>query len=152
MNTETTSPCLPLPVPISSLLEIPRQQRMLLLPHCLRPAKDCPGVMSRQGLDCSACGRTECKIYPIRQAALEAGYGAICVAPGGRLAVRAVAEAHPQAIVAVACDRELADGVAAVNALGWNEATPPIVQIPLARDGCVETDVDLEEVLRVIWS
>ncbi len=63
------------------------EQRMLLLPHCLRPSQGCPGRMTPQGLDCSGCTRTDCKIYPIRQAALDAGYRDVCVAPGGRLAV-----------------------------------------------------------------
>ena len=130
----------------------PPEQRLLLLPHCLRPSQGCPGKMTREGLDCTGCTRTDCKIGPIREAALKAGYLGVCVAPGGRLAVRRVAELKPEAIVAVACDKELEEGVEAVNALGWEKAAPPVIQIPLLRDGCVDTDVDLEAVLGVIKS
>ncbi len=127
-------------------------QRMLLLPHCLRPSQGCPGRMSAQGLDCSGCPRTDCKIYPIREAALRMGYLDVCVAPGGRLAVRRVAEVRPAAIVAVACDKELAEGIAAVRSLVWEGAAPPVFQIPLTRDGCVDTEVDVDRALAVIES
>jgi geranylgeranyl diphosphate synthase type II len=132
--------------------DIPTDQRMLLLPHCLRPSQGCPGRMTRQGLDCTGCDDTSCKIYALRQAALKASYGSICVAPGGRLAVRRVAEVKPSAIVAVACDKELEEGVAAVSALDWPGSVPPVVQIPLTCDGCVDTDVDLEVAVRLIES
>ena len=130
----------------------PPGQRMLLLPHCLRPNQGCPGKMTNKGLVCDGCTRSDCKIHPIRAAAIKAGYLSVCVAPGGRLAVRCVAETRPAAIVAVACDKELADGVAAVNSLSWEHAAPPIVQIPLLRDGCVDTDVDVDSVIAVVES
>jgi hypothetical protein len=126
---------------------------MLLLPHCLRPAKDCPGKMTRQGVICDGCTRTDCKVQPIRQAALKAGYKSICIAPGGRLAVRCVADVRPAGIIAVACDKELEEGVAAVQSLDWTDrqgAVPPILQIPLTRDGCVDTDVDIGLAVQMI--
>ena len=135
---------------IDELSTVPVSQRLLLLPHCLRPTQGCPGKMTRQGLDCDGCTREDCKIFHIRQAALQAGYQNLCIAPGGRLAVRCVAEVRPAAIVAVACDKELEDGVAAVKALEWQGPAPLIIQIPLLRDGCVETDVDVAYVNQVI--
>ncbi|MEJ2209547.1 MAG: DUF116 domain-containing protein [Anaerolineae bacterium] len=135
------------------LAKIPPEQRMLLLPHCLRPSEGCPGKMTRQGLICDGCTRSDCKIQPIRDAAKAAGYQSICIAPGGRLAVRCVAEVRPGGIVAVACDKELRDGVAAIEALGWSDwdqDVPPIFQIPLSRDGCVETDVDVAMAIETI--
>jgi hypothetical protein len=136
----------------TALRDVPPEQRMLLLPHCLRPSQGCPGRMTRQGLDCTGCTDTSCKIYVLRQAALKARYGSICVAPGGRLAVRRVGEVQPSAIVAVACNKELEEGVAAVNSLDWPGPVPPVVQIPLTYDGCVDTDVDLEVALGLIES
>jgi hypothetical protein len=132
------------------IFSIPPEERLLLLPHCLRPSQDCPGQMTRQGLECGDCQHPDCQIRPLREAAIRAGYKRICVAPGGRLAVRAVAETRPGAIIAVACDKELADGVAAVHALEWNGYSPPIYQIPLSHDGCVDTDVDVAAALVVI--
>jgi hypothetical protein len=136
----------------SELQDFAPERGMLLVPHCLRPTQGCPGKMTSQGLDCSGCTREDCRIHPIREAAIRAGYLDVCVAPGGRLAVRRVAEVRPGAIVAVACDKELEEGVAAVRALRWEAAAPPIIQIPLSRDGCVDTDVDMDAVLAVIES
>ena len=131
------------------LRDVPPAGRLLLLPHCLRPREGCAGKMTEGGLQCDPNCQNDCQIRPLRQAAERAGYGGICVAPGGRLAVRAVARMCPQAIIAVACDKELAEGVEAVAALPL-EATPPIVQIPLLRDGCVDTLVDVERALALI--
>ena len=137
---------------LAKISAVPKARRMLLLPHCLRPSRGCPGTMTRQGLDCDGCRREDCKIQPMRQAAIAAGYGCICIAPGGRLAVRCVAEAHPEAIVAVACDKELREGAAAVQAMEWSGAAPTVVRIPLSHDGCVDTDVDLASVRSAIAS
>jgi hypothetical protein len=126
---------------------VPHEQRMLLLPHCLRPVQGCPGRMTERGLDCEGCSRSDCKIYAIRQAASLAGYRDICVAPGGRLAVRYVSRMKPAAIIAIACDKELRDGAAAVAELGWESNPPLLLRVPLLRDGCVDTDVDMEQVL-----
>jgi geranylgeranyl diphosphate synthase type II len=135
-----------------SIGSVPPERRMLLLPHCLRPAQGCPGTMTREGLICGDCDNPSCAVRPLREAAEKAGYLTVCVAPGGRLAVRRVAETHPEAIVAVACAKELAEGVAAVQALGWNGSTPPIVQIPLLQDGCVNTEVDVAAAIALIES
>ena len=78
--------------PINGVSEIPFARRVLLLPHCLRPSEDCPGKMTKQGLDCAGCTRVECAIYQLRASAIEVCYGGVCVAPGGRLAVRFLIE------------------------------------------------------------
>jgi len=75
----------------------------------------------------------------------------VCIAPGGRLAERYVKEKSPKGIVAVACQKELEEGIHGVRELsGGDELTPPIVIIPLVKDGCVDTEVDEEQALKVI--
>jgi len=37
-----------------------------------------------------------------------------------------------------------------VESLEWEHAAPPIFQIPLTRDGCVETDVDVARAIEVV--
>ena len=70
---------------------------------------------------------------------------------GGRLAVNYVKETKPRAIVAVACEKELGEGVQGVRELADNaDAAPVMVIIPLSKDGCVDTEVDEEQVLEVI--
>ncbi|MHB0878914.1 MAG: DUF116 domain-containing protein [Anaerolineae bacterium] len=136
----------------AALSATPPEQRLLLLPHCLRPTQDCPGKMTPDGLNCGGCPRADCKVARLAAAARAAGYGSICVAPGGRLALRRVKAAQPQAIVAVACDKELEEGVAGVASLDWPGEIPIIVQLPLTRDGCVDTDLDVDGAIVVIQS
>ncbi len=82
---------------------------------------------------------------------MTAGYKGVCIAPGGRLALRYVEEKRPRAIVAVACDKELAAGVAGVKEVsGKGMPLPSMVVIPLVRDGCVDCEVDEEEAIRMI--
>ncbi len=126
-------------------------QRILLLPHCLRPSQTCPGKYSKQGLECPEDCAEDCTIGRLRRTALSLGYKGVCIAPGGRLAVKYVKEKGPKAIVAVACQKELEEGIHGVRELsGGDELAPPIVIIPLVKDGCVDTEVDEEQALKVI--
>jgi hypothetical protein len=131
---------------------IPFARRALLLPHCLRPSEGCPGTMTKQGLDCTGCTRVECAIYQLRAGAVEVGYGGVCVAPGGRLAVRFLIENQPAGVVAVACYKELAEGLEAIDAIEWQNGRPTVATVPLLLDGCVDTQVDVTAALEVILS
>lgn len=83
---------------------------MLLLPHCLQ-LDDCPHKITSNILNCRACGK--CDVAGIL--ALEGKYGIIIkVATGGRLAKKWVDEAAADLVVAVACERELVEGIMAV--------------------------------------
>ena len=125
-------------------------RRILLLPHCLRRAETCQGKYGKWGLECRECNR-ECPVNRLRRAAIDLGYKGVCIAPGGRLALNYVQENHPEAIVAVACQKELEEGIDGVHGLsGGNEHIPHIVVIPLAKDGCVDTEVDEEQALEMM--
>lgn len=134
----------------NGLCRIPYAERVLLLPHCLRPSGTCPGHMTREGLDCTGCWLVNCAIYRLRGAAEEAGYEGVCVAPGGRLAARFVSEHRPAGIVAVACHKELEEGYDAVARMGFDGDGPAFEVIPLSRDGCVDTEVDVGAALAAI--
>ena len=101
-------------------------------------------------LDLTGCTRAGCPIYELRTAATEAGYGGICVAPGGRLAARFVAEREPAGVVAIACNKELAEGRDAVEKMEWAGGMPASAIVPLLRDGCVDTEVDVAAARAVI--
>jgi hypothetical protein len=138
--------------PINGVREIPFAHRVLLLPHCLRPSKDCPGKMTKQGLDCTGCTRVECAIYQLRTSAVEVGYGGVCVAPGGRLAIRFLIENQPAGVVAIACHKELEEGLEAVDEIEWQNGRPAVATVPLLLDGCVDTEVDVTTARAVILS
>jgi len=135
-----------------SVASVPFSQRVLLLPHCLRPSQDCPGKMTKQGLDCTDCTLVDCPIYRLRTAALKVGYGGVCVAPGGRLAVRFLAERQPAGVVAIACEKELEEGLEAIAQMDWEAGPPTVVVFPLLQDGCVDTKVDVEAAREIILS
>lgn len=125
-------------------------QRVLLLPHCLRRAETCQGKYSKQGMECQECN-PECPIYQLRRVAVQLGYMGVCIAPGGRLALNYVKEKKPLAIVAVACDKELEEGMRGVNELASESRQEiPIVVIPLSKDGCLDTEVDIRVALEKI--
>jgi hypothetical protein len=124
---------------------IPAGERVLLLPHCLRPSDRCPGKPGREGLICPGdCPVADCPIRILREEAERLGYQGVCVAPGGALALRYIQEKNPRLVVAVACQKELLEGMEAVAKL---KNPPKVVALPLSRDGCVDTEVDLPAAL-----
>lgn len=120
------------------------------MPHCLRPSQTCPGKYNKKGLDCRDDCPEDCVVGRLRKAAIKLGYKGVCIAPGGALALRFVKETMPQAIIAIACQKELEEGVAGVKQALSSGNVPPIVIIPLVKDGCVDTEVDEPQALRVI--
>ena len=68
------------------------------------------------------------------------------------MAVRFLAEHKPDGIVAVACQQELEEGVEAVSKMEWAGPPPPVAQVPLSKDGCVDTEVDVALARSIIFS
>jgi geranylgeranyl diphosphate synthase type II len=136
---------------VENLAQIDPSKRILLLPHCLRQSNTCIAKYNGQGLQCQECN-PECAVNRLRTAAINYGYKGVCVAPGGRLAVKFVKESFPEAVVAVACQKELEEGVHGVRELTGQDYKPLIVIIPLLKDGCVDTVVDTEKALKVLIS
>jgi hypothetical protein len=131
------------------LRHIAASERILLLPHCLRRSGSCRAKYDQDGLKCQACN-PDCPVSRLTAAAVRLGYMGVCVAPGGRLAVNYVEKMQPRAVVAVACGKELEEGVRGVRALARADTAPVIVVIPLARDGCIDTEVDEGQALAMI--
>ncbi len=127
-------------------------ERVLLLSHCMRPSLSCPGKFTKRGLVCPDDCQEDCSVGRLSRAALSAGYKGVCIAAGGAMAVRFVVEQDPRAIVAVACARELGEGVDAVGAIAKDSdrQAPAIVVVPLTKDGCVDTEVDEDLALETI--
>jgi len=132
------------------IMIIKAEDRVLLLPHCLRRQENCHGKYTQEGLQCLACN-PDCHVNILRTAAIGLGYKGICVAPGGRLALNYVKEKAPKAVVAVACSKELQEGVEGVRALAsLSQKAIPVVIIPLTKDGCIDTEVDIQYALERI--
>lgn len=135
----------------NDFINIPCSQKILLLPHCLRKSEICKAVSDENGLKCRECSE-ECQVNILRKAALAAGYRGVCIAPGGSLALKYVQKMRPRGITAVACDKELKEGIDNVKELNSdNKATLPDIEIiPLTKEGCINTEVDIQRALAVI--
>ncbi|OIO73506.1 MAG: hypothetical protein AUJ85_07940 [Elusimicrobia bacterium CG1_02_37_114] len=113
----------------------------LLLPHCIQ-MDDCEHRLVKTILNCAGCGK--CKIAELVKFGEK--YGIIIrVATGGRLAKKWVKEIKPDIVVAVACEKELSEGIVAVYPI-------PVIGIPNIRpEGyCVSTSVDVDKVQGIL--
>jgi hypothetical protein len=114
---------------------------LLLMPHCLQ-FNDCAIKVTSDASNCKACGK--CKIKDLVE--LSHKYGVhLSVATGGTLARRRVAEARPEAIIAVACERDLTSGI--------QDAYPlPVIGILNDRPfgPCFNTSVDIGKVAEAL--
>ena len=65
--------------------------------------------------------------------------------------MRYVKESSPRGIVAVACQKELEEGIYGVQELAEDGGfLPPMVIIPLSKDGCVDTEVNEGQAIEMI--
>lgn len=119
-------------------LERPKANRLLiLLPHCLQ-INECDIRITQDIYNCKRCGR--CQITNIIDIA-DSNNLRLFVATGGNLARKIVKDVRPEAIVAVACERDLISGIADSYPL-------PILGIINERPfgPCFNTRVSLERV------
>jgi hypothetical protein len=64
--------------------------------------------------------------------------------------MRFLAQHQPAAVIAIACDKELEEGIEAVTQTEWEGEPPIVVTFPLSEDGCVDTVVDVEAAQEII--
>jgi len=112
------------------------EEVLLLLPRCIQQS-DCVQNVARDIRNCKGCGR--CPVKEVVQIVDEYGILAF-VAPGGRAALAKVLEDKVKAVVAVACEVELRQGI-------FSSPKPVIGVVNKRPNGpCFDTQVDLEEV------
>lgn len=122
---------------------IPYEKRLLLLPKCLRDAKDCPASFDDIGLLCRNCGR--CVIDDLKSQAEQLGY-AVLVAEGSPVVMSLIEAGRIEAVVGASCLSVLE------RVFPYMEAgAVPGIAIPLLRDGCANTSVDLEWLWEAIY-
>ncbi len=114
---------------------------LLLMPHCLQ-IDECKIRLTHNIRNCQGCGK--CEIKDLISIAEKNGLD-LRIATGGNLARRIVNDVRPDAIVAVACERDLSSGIADTYPL-------PVLGIPNERPfgPCVNTRVDLGKVEEAI--
>jgi hypothetical protein len=121
----------------AKVCDVKPRRILLLMPHCLQ-FNDCAIKITSDAYKCQACGK--CRIKDL--VVLAKKYDVhLSVATGGTLARRRVAEARPEAIIAVACERDLTSGI--------QDAYPlPVIGILNERPfgPCFNTSVDISKV------
>jgi hypothetical protein len=120
--------------------EIPPEDCALFLPHCLRTAERCKATYNEEGLQCKHCTKT-CKVHQLTQLGDKMGYKCFVV-PGGAMVFNIAKKFRPKGVVAVACLNELREGTARTE----SEYKVPFQIVQLTKDGCVNTEVCVEEV------
>jgi len=122
---------------------IPYEKRLLLLPQCLRNAEECPAGFDEIGLVCEHCGR--CIINDFKSQAERLGY-AVLVAEGSPIVMSLIETGKVEAVVGVSCLSVLE------RVFPYMEAgAVPGVAVPLLRDGCANTSVDVDLVWDAIY-
>lgn len=117
------------------------EKLLLLMPHCIQ-FDNCKIKVTRNVRNCVGCGR--CEIGAL--VSLMDEFGAdLFISTGGTVARRKVYEERPDAVIAVACERDLTSGL--------QDSYPlPVIAIvnKRPRGYCMETGVELSEVRQAI--
>jgi hypothetical protein len=118
---------------------VPYNERIVLIPQCLR-SLECPAKFnSVEGAKCVECGK--CKIKEISRKAKELGYIGTYIAPGGGFVKRIIKKTKPNALIGLGCPYEVNLAMLEVSSKGI-----PCQGVILLSSGCVTTDVDLNAV------
>lgn len=115
---------------------VPFHRRLLLLPKCLNSAESCRARIDSVGLHCLSCGC--CEIGALKSEAEALGYQVV-VAEGTSSVLMKVLEGEADAILGVACLDSLEKSFEGIADLGI-----PHQAIPLLRDGCRDTEAELD--------
>jgi hypothetical protein len=122
---------------------VPCRERVVLLPHCMRNSKQCKASDEGTFYSCVKCGC--CKIAQIQKLAEELGYKKVYIMKGGKAIYNILVEQKIKAVIAVACHFEGVQGIKITDSL------KVITQfIPLLKDGCCDTDVDVNKVEEIM--
>jgi hypothetical protein len=113
------------------------QDILVLLPHCLQDY-DCPYRVTNNIDTCVECNK--CTISDFKRMKKEYGTK-IAIATGGTLARKIIVQARPKCIIAVACQRDLVDGLLEVF---------PIPVYGILNEApfgpCINTTVDVQKI------
>ena len=73
------------------------------------------------------------------------------------MAIKYIEEKQPRAIIAIACKKELNEGIEAIRELNnkskFNGKDMPVIKtIPLTKDGCVDTEINIISAAKIIMN
>jgi len=118
---------------------IKSQDKILVLPHCLRHS-DCEAKLESSGLVCKDCNR--CVIGVLKNKAENKGFK-VFIIPGSTFLKKILDENKFKAVLGVACYQDL-------NLAMMKLSNFSCQGVPLLKDGCINTKVDPRAVLEKI--
>ena len=121
---------------------VPFNRRLVLLPRCLRDAATCPAPCDAAGLHCRGCGA--CALDGLRAKAEGLGCRVV-VAEGSPAVLRMILAGEADAVLGVACLDALENTLDKILLAGV-----PSMAVPLLGNGCRDTSVDEDWVVRMI--
>lgn len=124
------------------LARIPFNRRVLLLPQCLRSLDSCRGEMDEFGLLCAECGA--CPIGSLQARAEAMGY-VVLIAEGTTIVTTLLEQGRVDGVIGVGCLSVLERAFGPMS----DDAIPGIA-VPLIKDGCEDTAVDVDWVLEAL--
>jgi len=117
----------------------PPSKKIVFLPQCLRNASVCKAKIGEMGYECVGC--CNCRASQVKKEVEKLGYKAYIV-PGGSMVGKIIRKEKPKAVLGVACMKELS--------MALDDISIPGMAVELLKDGCVNTDVDIEEVKSIL--
>ena len=118
--------------------KIPPNERILVFPQCLRHP-DCPARLKSLGVICIHCGK--CFIAKVKIEAEKLGYK-VFIVPGSSFVKRIIKEFKPKGALGIACCQELN-----LAMLKTAEQKCVVQGVSLLKDGCINTQVDVAELI-----
>jgi hypothetical protein len=116
--------------------KIEPQDKILVLPHCLRDA-DCEAKLEASGLVCKDCNR--CVIGVLKSKAEDKGFK-VFIIPGSTFLKKILEKNNFKAVLGVACYQDLNLAMMKLSKFSCQG-------VPLLKDGCINTKVDSRAVL-----
>lgn len=115
------------------------EERVLILPQCIR-STECPAKLSSvDGIHCIECGK--CVIGELSASCKDLGIR-MYISPGGTFTGRILMQSRAKALIGVACYPNLYEG-----GLNAKLAGVPAQGVPLTTPGCINTSVDYKEII-----
>lgn len=122
-------------------IKVAPEKLLILTPHCIQQ-ESCPHKITRNINNCHSCGG--CQVGDLLKLSRTFGVN-VAVVTGGTLARKVIKTLRPQAVLAVACERDLTSGI--------QDAFPlPVIGVLNERPfgPCCNTRVNMERVEQVV--
>ena len=121
---------------------VPYARRLLLLPHCLKDAENCPADYTPLGLLCRDCGA--CRLTELRASAAAKGYH-VLIAEGSPVVMQLILAGQADAVLGVGCLDSLEKALDKILLVGL-----PSMAVPLHASGCKNSTTDEDWIFEMI--